>query len=269
MKLDLVLCLATAAYAAPVPRVQKAVQGAGHGVQKAVASGADYLNRKLRLAVHDAVRRRTKWHKGYGSKEALMLKGITEKQSRAAKIADMRKALENHIKEVADLRAEVSELSSMKKMVDFGNKAWQKWRQQYIEKTGKLPEINEVLGLAQKELDLAERNLKNHRKQTKNELALLADARKKLELAERNLKNQKTRKAVLRTTAAIGAIGAVVIAHDSVNRETPDDSFDPLDPHYEPAEPVEESVQQPDKLPVEQPVKHVKEPVKHVKEPGV
>jgi hypothetical protein len=156
MKLDLFLCLATAAYAAPIPRVQNAVAGV---VENAVAevrqAAPGLLQGKLKLFLGKmAGRSRERGN-------SIFLK----KYAQGAQLVDYQRTVERELalarKRVVDLQAEVNELTNMRNK----GEAWQKWSQKYLAANpGKAADIEKVIPFAESKLGLATKNFEGQRK---------------------------------------------------------------------------------------------------------
>jgi hypothetical protein len=141
MKLDLVLCLATAAYAAPIPL------GAKAAVDDLRQAAPGFWQGKLLPRVRGYIAR------GKVRREMFDIQNKVQQ------------VLDKHSKKVDKLKAEVNGLINMKGREGFeSTRSWINWRQTYLEvNPGKVPEINEVISFAEKEVAFLEqqKNLLN------------------------------------------------------------------------------------------------------------
>jgi hypothetical protein len=149
MKLDLVLCLATAAYAAPVPGVGRVQE-----VRKRIPANFEESIKEALQRLSD------KWR---GSNEG------KRRYAQAAELVDIQrkvqKVLDKHSENVDKLRAEVQELTEMQRRnVVFDSPTWINWRDRYMKSKGvEVTNINEVKAFAEKNLELNEKSLKSQR----------------------------------------------------------------------------------------------------------
>ena len=154
MKLDLVLCLATAAYAAPLPRIVNKNVQATEAIRVATAAA-----RKTAEELSNILAEELK-EKNFRDKLTNMLQTL-KTNNEAARLAKIKTLVENGIekqsKKVADLTADVKVLDSFinERMGRVPMNLFYKW--QTIWNLGDKPNFPKLLELAEGKLALAEK----------------------------------------------------------------------------------------------------------------
>jgi hypothetical protein len=161
MKLDLVLCLATAAYAAPIPvltarqRAQRAFEKTIEASRQAILKQKDNHGERVPLAIR------------------LMLEKLPGKKASYTRLQKKQTlALQNWQIDLMNLKQMQREVDDLKTMHDdlngqgrvgFNSPAWQYWSREYSKETGELPDIQKVFPFAQSKQKLAEASLEKER----------------------------------------------------------------------------------------------------------